>query len=161
MTGAIPELLDTVDVLEQRNKNLMVERRQLKQRIHELEEYNKKKKRNMDNKLRRWSPDESAMSFSGDDNGSWVSWHDVQELLAENERLRTTRPEPSRLEIAAMMMGSMLSSGDIGGIDLTAGQCADLLGVEKYENSKHYPQICALFAFRFADALIAAAKGGE
>lgn len=72
-----------------------------------------------------------------------------------------TRPEPSRLEIAAMMMESILSSGDLGGVDLTAAQCADVLGVEKYYNSKHYPQLCALYAVKFADALLAAAKGGE
>ena len=61
-------------------------------------------------------------------------------LSIENERLRTTRPEPSRLEIAAMMLQGLLADPD--------GQFVDYNHVAKE-------------ALAQADALLAAAKGGE
>lgn len=92
--GAIRELWESNDVLEERNKKLMAEVRKLKQQIRELEArymaYRQEIERPMEG-LRRWSPDAPYISFSGDDNGRWVSWHDVQKLRAENERLRTNQ----------------------------------------------------------------------
>lgn len=71
-------------------------------------------------------------------------------LSIENERLRTTRPEPSRLEIAAILLAGMLSN-------VEAIQRAET----EYWTQDMFNQECTRQALAQADALIAAAKGGE
>lgn len=64
-------------------------------------------------------------------------------ICIENERLRTTRPEPSRLEIAKDIFCATLSNAE------NVNEC--------FEDT---PDLVSL-AYAAADALLAAAKGGE